>query len=115
MQTLSFWRRWNLPHYFSAREIQTGKVDFDPDTCTACGRCARSCPVGSIVVPKRAGRKTNPTHVVEARPDLFLCFACSNCFTVCPENSVTISRRYTAHYYFNRLFRTPELTPPRKY
>jgi formate hydrogenlyase subunit 6/NADH:ubiquinone oxidoreductase subunit I len=115
MQHLSLRRRWKLPHYFDAREIQTGKVEFDPVTCTACGRCARSCPVGSIIVPKASERTNNPAHVLEARPDLFLCFACANCFTVCPENAVTVSRRYTAHFYFNRLFRTSEMTPPRKY
>lgn len=115
MTHLSFWRRWNLPHYFKASHIQTGKVDFDPETCTACGKCARCCPVGSIIVPKPSQRASSPTHVLEAGPDLFMCFACSNCYSVCPEGSVVISRRYNAHYYFNRLFRTSELTPPRKY
>lgn len=115
MQRLSFWQRWSLPHYFEACDIQTGHVAFDAETCTCCGRCARSCPVGSIIVPKRAQRETETTHVLQAGPDLFMCFACANCFTVCPEDSVTVTRRYTAHSYYNRLFRTSEMTPPRRY
>lgn len=115
MQYLSLRRRWKLPHYFDAHEIQTGKVEFDPATCNACGRCARCCPVGSIIVPKASERARETTHVLEAGEDLFMCFACANCLTVCPEDSITISRRYTAHYYFNRLFRLPEMTPPKKY
>ena len=115
MQYLSPWRRWTMPNYFDARQIQTGKIEVDAIRCTACGRCARCCPVGSIIVPKASQREREPTHVLEAGPDLFMCFACSNCVTVCPEDAITLSRRYTAHFYFNRLFRTSEMTPPRKY
>lgn len=115
MNHLSPLQRWKLPDYIDSSSIQTGKVEFDPEACNACGRCARSCPVGSIIVPKASEKAENPTHVIEAAPDLFMCIACSNCYSVCPENAVTIVRRYTTHYYYNRLFRAPEMMPPKKY
>lgn len=115
MRTLAFRQRWSLPHYFDPGGIQTGKMDFDMDKCTTCGKCRRACPVGSIIVPKYSERHGSPTRILEPLPDMFMCFACTNCVTVCPVDAIAPARRYTAHSYFNRLFRLPEMTPPRRY
>jgi formate hydrogenlyase subunit 6/NADH:ubiquinone oxidoreductase subunit I len=112
---LSFQERWRMPSYLNRDEITTGKVSFNPDTCDRCGICAAHCPLGSIVVPKGKANGGRAPHVAECGPDMYLCFACGQCVSACPTNSVTLERRYTAHFYYNRLWKAPELAPPKAY
>jgi formate hydrogenlyase subunit 6/NADH:ubiquinone oxidoreductase subunit I len=109
---LNWVQRFRIPTYLHAREITTGRVEFDPEKCTLCGICARCCPVGSIVVPRSKGEAP---HVVSGGPDIYLCFACGNCVSACPRDAVLLKRRYTTHTYYNRLSRTAEMTTPKRY
>ena len=50
---------------------------FSNSKCTACGRCARHCPVAAINVGKYA------------RIDLAKCIGCGECYAFCPHGAVS--------------------------
>jgi uncharacterized protein (DUF362 family)/Pyruvate/2-oxoacid:ferredoxin oxidoreductase delta subunit len=52
------------------------------DSCIQCGRCAESCPVNAIKIPK--GRKP------ELSPEL--CIACCCCHEICPAKAITMGQ-----------------------
>lgn len=55
-----------------------GWVSINPQTCTACERCARACPAGAIL-SSSSGQGADITF------DPGRCTACGTCATVCPE------------------------------
>ena len=63
--------------------------DFDPevgaDTCTACGRCVRWCPVGAMSI--------GPDRV--ATVDRSLCYGCGECVAACPSGAIAIQWKTT--------------------
>lgn len=63
----------------SKQEIHNGsKPNFNSETCTGCGTCARLCPFGAI-------------KMVNNRPqiDINACLGCSMCEINCPTKSLT--------------------------
>ncbi len=66
------------------------KPDVDPDKCTGCALCVKSCPVGAIAIEK--GRiKFNYNK----------CILCLCCHEFCPENAI-----YVKENTFVKLIRT---------
>ena len=55
-----------------------GSVSIDPETCTACERCARVCPAGALL-------SAQSENGIEITFDPSLCTACDSCLDVCPE------------------------------
>jgi hypothetical protein len=56
----------------SKGDIHTGGEPVFTGECSQCGMCAKSCPIGGIIISDK--------------PDFNQCFGCSNCTTVCPDN-----------------------------
>jgi Pyruvate/2-oxoacid:ferredoxin oxidoreductase delta subunit len=53
----------------------------DPQTCTGCGACVKSCQIGAVAVPE----KKQPAEV-----DLQRCFGCGLCVAKCPTESIIL-------------------------
>jgi uncharacterized protein (DUF362 family)/ferredoxin len=57
----------------------------NPDRCTGCQTCLRSCPVQAISMTSLNGRKT-------AIMDASTCIRCYCCHELCPENAIDLKR-----------------------
>ena len=56
-------------------------VNYDAESCTACGDCVEICPVGAIeMVGDAVSKKDN------------FCMGCGNCVNTCEMNSLTMKR-----------------------
>jgi len=61
------------------------KPEVSPDTCTACGRCVRRCPVDAIAVgPDRF-----------AAVDYSVCYGCGECVAACPYGAIATQWKTT--------------------
>jgi uncharacterized protein (DUF362 family)/Pyruvate/2-oxoacid:ferredoxin oxidoreductase delta subunit len=65
---------------FISRRLSAPQMRVDKKLCTACGVCARSCPVEAIIVDG---------HPVF---DYHKCIACYCCYELCPEHAVKVGR-----------------------
>jgi nitroreductase/NAD-dependent dihydropyrimidine dehydrogenase PreA subunit len=55
------------------------EIVIDPEKCTACGNCVKTCPMDYLEVWQKTARvKEGGT-----------CFGCSNCLAVCQEGAIT--------------------------
>ena len=77
---------------------ETGLVDIDPDKCTACGACVKTCPKGLIELRKKwpknraiyvACRSKNRGSVV-MKACKAGCIGCGKCAKACPFEAITI-------------------------
>lgn len=81
-----------------ALNTETGLVDIDPDKCTACGACVKTCPKGLIELRKKwpknraiyvACRSKNRGSVV-MKACKAGCIGCGKCAKACPFDAITI-------------------------
>ena len=56
----------------------TGIVHIDPETCTLCGQCAKTCPTHSLV-------EVYDDTTVTISFDASTCVNCTQCLSACPE------------------------------
>lgn len=77
---------------------ETGLVDIDPDKCTACGACVKTCPKGLIELRKKwpknraiyvACRSKNRGSVV-MKACKAGCIGCGKCAKACPFEAIAI-------------------------
>ena len=77
---------------------ETGLVEIDPDKCTACGACVKTCPKGLIELRKKwpknraiyvACRSKNRGSVV-MKACKAGCIGCGKCAKACPFEAITI-------------------------
>jgi len=85
LSTLKYFREEYIAHIEQRRcpagvckELTTFRID--PETCKACGKCIRACPVEAIT-----GQKKMP-HVIDEDK----CVKCGACREICPFDAVTI-------------------------
>ena len=85
---------------FGAMSIntETGLVEIDPDKCTACGACVKTCPKALIELRKKwpknravyvACRSKNRGSVV-MKVCKAGCIGCGKCAKACPFGAITI-------------------------
>jgi uncharacterized protein (DUF362 family)/NAD-dependent dihydropyrimidine dehydrogenase PreA subunit len=65
---------------FVSRRLSAPQMRVDKKACTACGTCARSCPVEAISMDDY------PVF------DYHKCIACYCCYELCPEHAVKVGR-----------------------
>ncbi len=72
----------------------------DPETCKACGLCAKRCPIDAIELvdkpdsPKALpGKKLKPKDLKQVSYDAELCIGCGVCVHKCPTQSLSLVRR----------------------
>ena len=87
---------WTFSHvigaYFNRYMITDRKFTADADACTHCGRCARECPVGDIVMQQGV-----PAWLHNGN-----CTCCLSCYHHCPVHAInygSITRRRGQYYY----------------
>ena len=78
-------------------------LELSPDTCKACGLCAKRCPMGALELKDREGvpevdesgrrLKARDRKEVAFKPDL--CIGCGVCVYKCPTQSLSLIRRGT--------------------
>ena len=61
------------------------RPEVTPETCTACKRCVKACPVAAIVI--------GPDRV--AAVDLDTCYGCGECVAVCPYGAIATQWKTT--------------------
>ncbi len=76
------------------------KVEQNRDTCVACGKCVKLCPMNALELrdrpdaPKPAqGTKLEPKDLKEVLYDLDRCIGCGVCAHKCPTQSLRLERR----------------------
>lgn len=84
-----------------------GKFYIADSMCNACGLCARTCPVGAIVMKGRSGKSGTGYRMRRStgnrRPRWKLnCECCNRCINICPEKAIQVSAaRMTFHLAVN--------------
>ena len=64
---------------------ESGNVTIDPDACTHCGLCVRTCPAEVLSI----GNEKINIHTDSP----FGCIACGHCMMVCPHEAITVTGR----------------------
>ncbi len=64
---------------------EAGEAHIDPEACTHCGICARTCPADALRMDEGIPR----VHEDSAHG----CVACAHCMMVCPEEAITVTGR----------------------
>jgi len=67
------------------------QIKVTPETCKACGICARHCPMDAIQFKVSPKAKNKFCKAVEANTDL--CIGCGVCVHKCPTDSLVLERR----------------------
>ncbi|GBC61864.1 nitroreductase [Desulfonema ishimotonii] len=77
------------------------RFEFDPEKCTGCGMCARTCPTSCIQWDKDKKRP----HATGLRDLKLACIGCNNCESVCPAGCIRVRGEYRV---LEGRYKTPE-------
>lgn len=87
---------WMMSHvigaYFNRFMISDKKFQVDADVCIHCGRCAKECPVGDVVLTDRTPHWQRNGS----------CTCCLSCYHHCPVHAINYGSitRKRGQYYF---------------
>ena len=71
-------------------ESYRGQVAVDIDACVGCGRCARDCPTGSLVVERPDGGGIRILHFYDR------CASCGQCVISCGPKAIRLEPSFRA-------------------
>ena len=71
-------------------ESYRGQVAVDIDACVGCGRCARDCPTGSLVVERLDGGGIRILHFYDR------CASCGQCVISCGPKAIRLEPSFRA-------------------
>ena len=114
-----------VPDYDSPSQMQTGKLDFDPERCRECGICISLCPGGCLLTDtttktdllsgKARGGKYGLPRVVTTKAGATLCVACFDCGAACPHGAISIRNNFNPGWHFKRIMQTSNVRYPKQY
>lgn len=72
-------------------------LEIDPETCSGCGRCAQTCPLGAIRIDGRPEHRNGENIDVRSRRcasvDAEACLGCGVCFASCKSGAMAMKPR----------------------
>ncbi len=80
------------PRFFGLMRLvkdETGKLK-----CTACGICARNCPVHAIEIKKGKREEDGKPYPIEYTVQIQQCMFCGICVEVCPFDALHVGNYY---------------------
>ena len=81
-----------------SKRFRGNELVWDPDRCTGCATCAKSCPQGNIEIVTSKGDQNN--YVVEKfELDSGRCMFCGLCVESCPYGALFLSMEYERANY----------------
>lgn len=73
--------KWPSVRIFPLDRVPSLKPSIDPEICTRCGRCIKSCPMGAL----SPGIETPKFNYPE-------CITCMCCGEICPEKAIKLEK-----------------------
>ncbi len=75
-----------------------GETDEKEAACTACGLCAKACPVNCITVERNKDKEA-PLKAAVWNLDLTKCMICGLCVEACPQGALKMSHDFENAVY----------------
>lgn len=96
----------------TSRRIRGQELIWDPQACTGCATCAKTCPQGAIYIVTSADMVDNKYEVERYEVDTGYCIQCGLCVEACPYKALFMGYSYERAKYKRRelIQRKEELT-----
>lgn len=82
----------------NSKRLRGCDLVWDPERCTVCSTCAKSCPQGNITIESKV-RPDNTREAVTFEVDHGRCMFCGLCVESCPFDALHMGRNYERAAY----------------
>ena len=82
MKYMTIGERFTIPRYDDPAKIKYAYVTIDPDTCSGCAMCVKTCPGDAMIMKDKKASYREGSE----------CMGCADCVAICPENAITLAR-----------------------
>ena len=82
-----------------SRRTRGQELIWDPENCTGCGTCAKTCPQGAIDIVTAVNMIDNKYEVEKYQVDTGYCIQCGLCVESCPYEALFFSTAYECAKY----------------